>query len=511
MSLLGTLSDGLGAGGAFNRDRQQPLTPPPPQTRRSDRNVKHTVLYLAYFFPPRGGAAVQRSLKFAKYLPEFGWRPIVVANGGSIQDNATKVQDPTLLKELPEGTVVRYTALNDEDERRYTRAQKKWRQRLCVTDPMHWWVDPAVRLGLEMVEQYKPEAIVVTMSPFTAAAAGVELKKRTGLPLVFDLRDPWALDETRIYPTRWHASRDWAAMHRAMAAADLIVMNTPQASAAVAKEFAREVQGLDGASKSKVIAITNGYDAEDFGHGSQPAPPADVLRIVHTGMFHSELAEVWDDVLADRGLMNRLKHPRRPINLWTRTPRYLLEAMDLATKRGDIPAGKLELVLVGEQSARDREMIERSPVAASVKMLGYRSHAESVSWLESADLLFLPLHTPTDGGPALVVPGKTYEYLGSGRPVLAMCPKGDMCDFVDRSKSGVCIVGDDVNAAADALVRFYKSKIDGRSPIRQDRSVVEQFERRELTRRLAGALDELVGEKPHSRAKTAQTAANKGF
>ena len=61
-------------------------------------------------------------------------------------------------------------------------------------------------LGMEMVEQYKPEAIVVTMSPFTAAAAGVELKKRTGLPLVFDLRDPWALDETRIYPTRWHGS-----------------------------------------------------------------------------------------------------------------------------------------------------------------------------------------------------------------------------------------------------------------------------------------------------------------
>src|SRR5688572_25714162 len=109
-----------------------------------------TVLYLAYFFPPRGGAAVQRSLKFSRYLPDFGWRPIVVANGGANGDNATKVQDPTLLRELPEVAVVNYTTLTEQERRRYERAQKKWRQRLNVTDPMHWWVEPAIRLGTQM-------------------------------------------------------------------------------------------------------------------------------------------------------------------------------------------------------------------------------------------------------------------------------------------------------------------------------------------------------------------------
>src|SRR5439155_23762673 len=97
--------------------------------------VNKPVLYLAYFFPPRGGAAVQRSLKFAKYLPQFSWRPLVVANGGAIQDNTLKVQDPTMLKELPAEAVVRYTALNARENRRYLRAQSKFRQRLNVTDP----------------------------------------------------------------------------------------------------------------------------------------------------------------------------------------------------------------------------------------------------------------------------------------------------------------------------------------------------------------------------------------
>jgi glycosyltransferase involved in cell wall biosynthesis len=454
--------------------------------------VTRSLLYLAYFFPPRGGAAVQRSLKFAKYLPQFGWRPLVVANGGGNRDTATAVQDPTLLKELSPDAFIRYTTLTSAEQRRHDRAQSKFMQRLNVTDPMRWWVDPAIRLGLEIVREHQPRAIVVTMSPFTAARAGTELKRLTGLPLVIDLRDPWALDETRIYPTRWHARRDHVAMRKALAAADLVIMNTPQSAAAVGQRFAPEIRGDGAASPSKVIAITNGYDASDFGRGNLAPAPPDVLRIVHTGMFHSELAEVWDDLEAGRGMMNKLKCARRPINLWTRTPRYLLEAMEQAIARGDIPDGKLELVLVGEISAHDRDMVERSPVAKMVRLLGYRSHAESVAWLESADLLFLPLHTPLDGGPALIVPGKAYEYLGSGRPILAMCPNGDMRDFISNSNSGIVTSGADVPAAAHALSQFYRAKIEGSPIIRQNRPAIERFERRELTRRLATALDELV-------------------
>ncbi|MDB5323271.1 MAG: glycosyltransferase family 4 protein [Phycisphaerales bacterium] len=450
--------------------------------------MTRNVLYLAYFFPPRGGAAVQRSLKFAKYLPEFGWRPLVVANGGAIEDKTLKVQDPTMLKELPPKAVVRYTALDARENRRYLRAQSKFRQRLNVTDPMGWWVAPAVRLGMEMAAEHKPDAIVVTMSPFTAARAGIELKRRTGLPLVFDLRDPWALDETRIYPTRWHAGRDMAAMRRAMRVADRVVMNTPQSAAAVRERFKLPAE--------KVVAITNGYDAADFGHGEQRPAANDVLRIVHTGMFHTELVRFWDDLLAGRGLMNKLKHAPRAINLWTRTPRYLLEAMERVISRGEIPADKVELVLVGELSAADRELVEKSAVAGCVKMLGYTSHAQSVGWLESADVLFLPLHKPLDGGPTLVVPGKAYEYLGSGRPILAMCPTGDMRDFVTATRSGIVTGGDDVTGAAEALVKLYQAKKEGRSVVTQDRPAVERFERRYLTQRLAEVLDQ-VCERPH--------------
>jgi glycosyltransferase involved in cell wall biosynthesis len=191
-------------------------------------------------------------------------------------------------------------------------------------------------------------------------------------------------------------------------------------------------------------------------------------------------------------MLQKLKYPRRPINLWTRTPRYLLAAMEQAVTSGAIPADKLELVLVGEVSAEDNRLIQQSPMAGNVKLLGYRSHSESVNWVESADVLFLPLHTPMDGGPALVVPGKTYEYLGSGRPILAMGPPGDMRKFVQETRSGLAIEGNDTARATEALVKFYQNKQRGTAQFEQDRASIARFERRQLTARLAEELDGLT-------------------
>ena len=455
--------------------------------------MDRTLLFLAYFFPPRGGAGVQRSVKFAKYLPQFGWKPLVIAHGG-MADNASGVKDPTLLKDLPPDHIVRYTALSQTEKDSYFRAQKKWRQPLFATDPMAWWAAPAARLGMELAAEHNPAAIFVTMSPFTAAGAGIELKKKTGLPLILDLRDPWALDETKIYTTRLHARHDRKLMQESLAAADLIIMNTPESAAAVESAFGknRPANASGPELKARVISITNGYDAEDF-EKSQPKPVApDALRIVHTGMFHAELAEVWDRVFAGKGLLNKFKFPCRPINLWTRTPRYLLAAIEKVVQCGAIPKDKIELVLVGEITEEDQKMIDGSPAAGSVKVLGYRSHGESVNWVESADVLFLPLHTPKDGGAALIVPGKAYEYLGSGRPILAMGPPGDMRNFVELTSSGIAIAGDDTVGAATALAKLYESKKNGAKLFEQDKTAIQKFERKELTARLADELNQLT-------------------
>jgi glycosyltransferase involved in cell wall biosynthesis len=443
--------------------------------------LTRSLLYLSYLFPPRGGAGVQRSLKFAKYLPQFGWKPLIIANGAHASDGVTQMQDNTLLRDLPADTVIRYT-------KDATKLENKWRRWLNPTDSSAWWVKLAIETSQQLLRDHNPSAILVTMSPFTSAEAGIALKKQTNLPLILDLRDPWALDETKIYPTHYHAWRDHAAMSRALHHADLIIMNTPQAALAV-----REALKLP--ASTNIISLTNAFDEDDFTHTRVHVPPADddTLRIVHTGLFHCEWAQIWEDLFARRGLVNKFKRARRPINLWTRTPRYLLEAMAKVL-------AKIELVLVGELTAADQQLLESSPLRPQIKILGYRSHEESVAWLKSADLLFLPLHTPLDGGPALIVPGKAYEYLGARRPILAMGPPGDMRNFIREASAGLAIDGEDVSAAADALMYLYKSKRAGHALIQPDAEKISRFERRHLTSQLADELNKVVAPLPQQSA-----------
>jgi glycosyltransferase involved in cell wall biosynthesis len=159
--------------------------------------------------------------------------------------------------------------------------------------------------------------------------------------------------------------------------------------------------------------------------------------------------------------------------------------------------GKFELVLVGELTPADKAMLENSPIRDQIKLLGYRSHDESVAWLKSADLLFLPNHTPLDGEAALIVPGKTYEYLGARRPILAMGPPGDMRNFIRDTNSGVILDGDDVSATAEALNQFHRAKLAGQSLYHADLEQISRFERRHLSGQLANELDKLTAAVPH--------------
>jgi len=105
-----------------------------------------------------------------------------------------------------------------------------------------------------------------------------------------------------------------------------------------------------------------------------------------------------------------------------------------------------------------------------------------------------------------VVPGKTYEYLGSGRPILAMGPPGDMRNFVQNTNSGFAIEGDDVAGAAEALTKLFEAKCAGKKLFVQDRVAIAKFERKELTARLAEELNELTKGKKESGLAVSKSA-----
>ena len=164
------------------------------------------VLFIAYNFPPHGGPGVQRSLKFVKYLREFGWEPIVIAGPKS----GGVVQDKSMLCQIPDNTKIYYMGKFCFNKIIRIASQIKLRLpamaiscMLSIPDPTIFW---ALRWKKQIISIAKKEgvdAIYTSSSPYSAHLLGLWIKKNTGLPWFADFRDPWSYNHHVPYPVQY--------------------------------------------------------------------------------------------------------------------------------------------------------------------------------------------------------------------------------------------------------------------------------------------------------------------
>ncbi len=433
------------------------------------------ILMIAYYFPPTGGAGVQRSLKFAQYLPIEGYLPTVITAPGLAADRWSP-QDETLLSTIPkEVTVHRVPGSAGISSGKWRRRMETWGG--WPSKFAAWWVHSATQLALNVFRDER--LIFATMSPWESGTVAKQVSERLGIPWVADLRDPWALDEMEVYPTLLHRALERHKMERLLRTARVIIMNTPEASAALKEQF-------PSLRKKDVICITNGFDGEEF---SCPitARSDGKFRIVHSGYLHT-----------DRGLQLRSNSLRRlcggaesGVDILTRSHAVLLEAIDRLCRERPQVRQDLELILAGESARDDRTLADRSPVASLVRFTGYLSHPESLALIRNADLLFLPMHNLPPGKRARIIPGKTYEYMATGRPILAAVPDGDAREFLSKSGSALICRPDDVPAMARILDRVYEAWLKG-EPVAKPTAFASQFDRKNLVSELAQAFDRVL-------------------
>lgn len=429
------------------------------------------VLFIAYHFPPIGGAGAQRSSKFARYLPQFGVEPVVVA-GPIAASSRWEPEDPSQVAELPSGTHV-YRPQEAPPE--LTRPSRRVQVLGLPSERDRWWKSQIVDLGTAASRDHRLDAIYVSLLPYEGLDAAVALGERLQLPVVADLRDPWALDEVRLYLSGIHRGVDRRRMGSLLDRCARVIGNTPDASAAFLDAF----PSLDG----RISTITNGYDAADF-EGVEVRPPDGTFRIVHTGYLHTAIALAQERHAAVKRL---LRGALWPIDLLGRTHVYLLRAVELLHRTHPDLAARTEIVLAGVMSDQDERVVRSSPVVDQVRMLGYVDHGTAIAEMVGADALFLPMHDIPPGRRARIVPGKTYEYLASGRPILAAVPPGDGRDLIAEMDAGKVADPTDVDGIARAVVSL---AADAPTP-RRVPAGVERFERRRLTERLAELMLEL--------------------
>lgn len=434
------------------------------------------ILFVAYHFPPAGGGGVQRSLKFVKYLPESGYLPIVLTIEAP-DDRRWTPKDQALMDEVPAAVKIHRVTIPDEVHvpgklERAARELLGMRSRFGRT-----WMDRVIKAGTRIAEEEKPDLIFVTMSPFDGADACAEISRRTGIPWVADLRDPWALDEFQLHRTRWHRELEKLQMAKSLESAALIIMNTPESARRV-KEALPRLRG------SKVVSLTNGYDASDFAGEVEPIGGG-TFNIVHSGYFHAESG------LVERARQRQYRLLGRTVPGVERLPRshyYLLQAFEQWLKEAPEIVDSIRVHCVGVLSKSDQALINNSPAKALFACSGYLNHAECLRYVRGADLLFLPMHKMPPGMKAGLVPGKTYEYMAAGRPVLATLPDSDALDFLEQAGTGVFTRPGDVAGLLAALKEQYSNWQSGRSAMGWNAGYVQRFERRNLTVELAGFL-----------------------
>ncbi len=439
------------------------------------------ILFILYYFPPAGGAGVQRGLKFLRYLPEFGWEPVVLTVP---EDASYPVRDEQLLEEIPDGLVVKrsrcpepygiYRKLTgqsrgvDVDIVSQTGATEPWQRRLSrwvratlfVPDGRVGWLPFGIRDGLALVRTHGCERIFSSGPPFTCHLIGRGIARRTSLPWIADYRDPWT--QATFYPRRPALSkRIDRSLERSCVRRAAYSVTVGNGMATQLRERYPEVD------PERVVVIPNGYDVPEFER--VPHRPPRKLVLTHSGSL-----------------------------FYNRIPHAFFEAVEQLLAEDPGAAQTLRLRFAGRIDEAARARLKSPPLAEITELQGHLSHRDNLGLLrESACLLLL---IGTDAQAKTMVTCKVYEYLASGVPILAVGPPaGDAAALLSETGSGWVFRHDDpsgIKAKLRTLLDEFTCTEPTGAPHLFDLSPCAEAVSRYSRRSQAGALAALFDKAP---------------
>lgn len=392
-------------------------------------------LIITYYWPPSGGAGVQRWLKMTKYFREFDIEPVIY----TAENPDMAMRDLSLLSEVPEGIeVIKHPVWEPYDLYRKLLGKPKsesvnqgfiseskkagfmervamWvRGNFFIPDARKFWIRPSVKFLRDYLKTHAVDVVVSTGPPHSMHMIALDLHKNTGLPWIADFRDPW----TNIdFYDQLHLTDRADKLHRRM---EQQVLQQADCVVTVSRSWAEDFKQL---GRTEVEVISNGFDDADFPAGEVDLLPGFVLH--HIGSMNKD---------------------RNPHVLWNVLKNICIANPDF--KRD------LKIRLTGKNDYSVIESIEANALTGNLELIPYMPHAEIVRILPQSTVLLLPLNdTPNVAG---VIPGKLFEYLAAKRPVLCIGDtSGDTAAIIAECKAGYTCGFTDEQAIHKALTDLY--------------------------------------------------------
>lgn len=421
------------------------------------------ILLISYDFPP-GLSGVRRIVKFAKFLPEFGFQPIVLA---AKPDERMPLDMETLRDVEQQGYPVYRTASADPyhlwnwmrrgrggappatlekaetQSSALARAVRSAGRFLLVPDDRVGWVPFAKRAADQIMRELAPDFVLTSSYPNSAHLVGVHLKRKFGVKWIADFRDAWTTNvHLPTNQTRFHAQLNARMERDVVRLADAVVT--------VSDPIAAHLANIAG--RDKVHVIANGFDDDDY----RDIEPEKFDRFVfaYTGTLFA---------------------PRSPEPLF-RAMRKLIDAHPELAKQ-------FRLVMMTRLRPQDEQLVPELWLQDIVQNRGLGTYRESVRLQVSADALVAI--EAAGANLDYMLTQKVFEYLAARRPILAIAPDGALAHVVRETRSGIVAPPNDVPAIAHALEQMVRREF----AYAPDAKAIARYHRRELTRELAGVLE----------------------
>lgn len=452
---------------------------------------------IAYMFPPAGGigiAGAQRVIKFAKYLPKNDWQPIILTVKPSSYESYLAL-DPSLGSRVSPDLLVLRTSVfrgltsilkikkrltgvlksKSKDDQNSQESpppplvgrnpEKGWFQALKdsftdlfeIPDEEMGWFVPAVWAGVKIVRRQRIDLIYATGRPWTAFLIGRVVKALTGKPLVVDFRDPWMTNPFRLSYSAMKDKIESYMERKVVEGADLLIANTDTLRAEFIMRFPEQ-------DHAKFVTVLNGYDPEDFVSGGEEmrSKRQAVYTLTHTGFLYGK-----------------------------RDPRGFLLALQSLVESKRIDAGNIQVQFLGATSL-DYDLTEylaRLRLTHVVTLYDHKPFQESLQFLKQSDGLLL-----LQPGTATQIPSKLFEYIGLGKPILAICPAQSATQrLMEEESLGIVVQPESSREITEAIYTLYKQWEAGGIEGSQDSSRSKKFNVETVTTDLADQLTRISG------------------
>lgn len=444
------------------------------------------VLMAAYYFPPLSGSGVFRSIKFAKYLPLFGWEPTVISTDRPPE--GWKFSDSSQLAEIPEGMEVvripdgistgRETSLGQarvqailgflrdvlrfspEADRIFSQmSQNREGIMRLLTFPcgaLSWAYD-TVQYIEENIDLDRFQVIYTTSGPYSAHLIGFYLKQKYGIPWVADYRDPWTFNP---YGANYNPSNP---IQKLLFELESVLLRGADCNLTIEDSLISSYVQHFKLEPEKIISITNGYDEADFAALKVPQRRMDKFTINYSGLIYTNTQSIVPLLKAVQQLINEKK----------------------------VDPQKIRFRLVGIAAQDNTAIVNQLGLTQIFEYTGYVSHRQALQSNFDANLLLLLVGDDEKCKP--VYSGKFFEYLRSGQPILALAPKGGAVDQVlQESGHGEAMLSTQIPKIKAMILQEYQKWARGEQQELLHSPVIERFERKTLTKQLAEVLENTV-------------------